>query len=479
MKDYDLVILGGGSAGYNAASTAVSLGLRVAVIEGGDEVGGLCILRGCMPSKTLLESASRYLTLRRASEFGLSTGEISYSAEDILKRKNHLVADFAGYRAKQLESGRFAFFRGWASFTDPHTVEITPLSGENQAPRQITSETFLLATGSHIKAVPLPGLAEVGYWDSDTALRTAQIPKSLIILGGGATAVEFAHYYSALGCAVTIIQRSEQLLKDADGDIANSLASAYAKRGIAVYCNTHLEQAEWVPSNDPGEPGIKRITFTHAGKRHTVEAQEILYALGREPQVSGLNLDRAGLQVSRNRLTVGPSQQTDVPHIFAAGDVAGPYEIVHIAIQQGELAARNAARLVRGMAGQSSGKILEEIDFRLRLFVVFSSPEIGMVGFTERELQAMAIPYRVACYPFDDHGKSMVMGETEGLVKLIVSEENKEILGAAVIGPHASELIHEVVVAMRFRATARDLAAIPHYHPTLSEIWTYPAEELA
>ncbi|MEI6351605.1 MAG: NAD(P)/FAD-dependent oxidoreductase [Verrucomicrobiota bacterium] len=467
MKDYDFLIIGGGSAGYNAAASACRLGLRVAVVEGGEELGGLCILRGCMPSKALIESANRYFTLRRAGEFGLHTTGIGYSVPDIQARKDRLVAEFADYRAKQLEGGMFDFYRGWAAFVDPHTVEITDGEGASQ---QIRAETFLLATGSRVKVIDVPGLIETGCLDSDAVLRSVVVPKSVIILGGGATAVEFGHYYEALGARVTIVQRSPQLLKEMDGDVAHALAQGLRKRGTEVYCHTELRRVERT------DTGAKRVVFGDAGDEVSVEAEEIVYALGREPQLEGLNLERAGIVGVTGCLTVSPTQQTCVPHIFAAGDVAGPYEIVHIAIQQGEIAARNAAKLVKG---HGSPRVLEEIDYRLRLFAVFGSPEVAMVGLSEQELQGAAVPYRVATYPFCDHGKSLVMGETDGFVKLLASEESGEIIGAAVVGPHASELIHEIVVAMRFHATAGELAAIPHYHPTLSEIWTYPAEELA
>lgn len=471
MPDFDLIILGGGSAGYAAASGASRLGLKVAVVEGGTEVGGLCILRGCMPSKTLIESANRYLTLRRAGEFGLTTRKIGFSIDEIQARKAQWVAEFAKYRAKQLESGRFQFIRGWAGFVDPHTVEIREPGGNLL---RLSAETFLLATGSRRKTVELPGLVETGFWDSDAVLTASRVPRSVIILGGGATAVEFAHFYSALGTQVTIIQRGVQLLKEMDGDVAQAMEEAFRRRSVSVHCHTQLLRAERTAE------GLKRVVFLQQGETCTAEAEEIVYALGREPQVTGLNLEKAGLATTRGRLAVGPTQQTQVPHIFAAGDVAGPHEIVHIAIQQGEIAARNAARLLKGgQGGEGSASRLEEIDYRLRLFVVFSEPEIGVVGMTERELQGEGARYRVASYPFNDHGKSLIMGETEGFVKLLASEESGELIGAAVIGPRASELIHEVAVALRFRATARQLAEMPHYHPTLSEIWTYPAEELA
>ena len=470
MKDFDFIILGGGSAGYAAASTAASLGLRVAVVEGAEQVGGLCILRGCMPSKTLIESANRHLAASRAGEFGLSIGSLGFSAEQIHARKEHLVAEFTHYRARQLESGRFEFIRGWAGFVDAHTIAVRQADG---SVRQWTAETFLLATGSRVKKVAVPGLEEVGYWDSDAVLSQARVPQSVIVLGGGATAVEFAHYYAALGAQVSIIQRSEQLLKEMDADVVRALADAFRKRGIRIYCSTELVRVE------PAEGGLKRVVFTQKGTARAVEAEQIVYALGREPQLEGLHLEKAGLETTRGCLAVGPTQQTAVAHIFGAGDVAGPHEIVHIAIQQGELAARNAARMIKGECVGEAPRCLEEIDYRLRLFVIFSQPEIAVAGLTECELQAAGASYCAATSPFDDHGKSLLMGETQGFVKLLASEESGELLGASVVGPHASELIHEIVVALRFRATARDLMEIPHYHPTLSEIWTYPAEELA
>ena len=219
---------------------------------------------------------------------------------------------------------------------------------------------------------------------------------------------------------------------------------------------------------------MKRVFFEHDGAEKSVEADEIIYALGRVPQLSGLGLEHAGVPLENGRLACNAAQQTGAAHIFAAGDAAGPHDIVHIAIQQGEVAARNAAKIVRAGAGP-----LETMDYRLKLFAVFSEPQVATVGLTEKELTLARAPCVVAQYPFDDHGKSVLLGETEGFVKLIAAEKTREILGAAVVGPHASDLIHEIAVAMHFRATANDLARVPHYHPTLSEIWTYPAEELA
>jgi pyruvate/2-oxoglutarate dehydrogenase complex dihydrolipoamide dehydrogenase (E3) component len=279
--------------------------------------------------------------------------------------------------------------------------------------------------------------------------------------------VEFATYYSGLGREVTLIQRGDQLLRGTDPDVAAALAHGLRNRGVRVFAGTRLLKAE-------SASGKKRITFEHDGKTVTAEATQVLQALGRSPNVRGLALDAAGIRMEKDRPATAATQQTSQPHIFAAGDVSGPYEIVHIAIQQGEIAARNAARLLAG-----GTEVMEQSDYRLKLFAVFSDPEVAFVGRGEVELRAAGIAFRTASYPFNDHGKSLCMGETDGFVKLIAAAQGGEILGGSCVGPHAAELIHEIVVAMRFRATAKQLAETPHYHPTLSEIWTYPAEDLA
>ena len=461
---HDFLIIGGGSAGYAAARTAASLGLKTAVVDGADELGGLCILRGCMPSKTILESASRFSTLRRAREFGLRAEGLEVRGDEILARKRRLIGEFAAYRSGQLTGGKFDLVRGTARFVDATTVAVQLREGGT---RTLSAKTFLLATGSVIDEPPLPALREIGCRTSDDLLESAEIPESIIILGGGAIAVEFATYYAGLGRGVTIIQRGSQLLKGTDPDIAAALTDGLRARGVHVFTDTKLTGAS-------RSGAMKRILFEHEGAQKSADAAEVLHALGRSPNIRGLALGAAGIALDGRRPAVSTTQQTSQPHIFAAGDIAGPFEIVHIAIQQGEMAARNAARILSGTGGP-----LEEMDYRLKLSVVFSDPEVAVVGRSESELNAAGVPFRTASYPFNDHGKSLCMGETDGFVKLIAAPGTGEILGGACVGPHAADIIHEIVVAMRFHATAAQLASTPHYHPTLSEIWTYPAEELA
>jgi pyruvate/2-oxoglutarate dehydrogenase complex dihydrolipoamide dehydrogenase (E3) component len=416
-----------------------------------------------MPSKTLIESANRFLTLRRAEEFGLSTGHLGFDAAAIIERKRKVIGGFAKYRAEQLQSGSFKLIRGRAAFSGSSEVRVRLKAGGEET---ITGKSFLIATGSVLNKVSVPGLNEVGFLQSDTALDADRIPRSVVILGGGAIALEFGHFYGALGTEVTILQRSSQVIREADHDVAAALVEAFRKRGIRVISGTRLVAAEFSGKG-------KRVRYEKEAREHFVEAEEIFYALGRRPAIDGLSLEKAGVQVDRNgRVLVNDGMQTSQPHIFASGDVTGFFEIVHIAIQQGEVAARNARNLLQGNK-------LEAMDYRLKLFAMFSEPQFAGVGLTEREAKEQGLAVRVAKYPFGDHGKSIIRGEVEGFVKLVADAKTGEIVGGAIVGPEASELIHEIVVAMRFRATVGVLSKIPHYHPTLSEIWTYPAEELS
>ena len=462
-NEYDFTVIGGGSAGYAAASLAAGAGLRVAVVEGGREVGGLCILRGCMPSKTLLATANRAAAVRGAAEFGVKARLDGVDGTDMQARKRVLIADFAEYRKGQLESGRFTFVRGLARFTGTHTVEITTAEGS----QILRSKTFLIATGSVLVPPPVPGLVETGFLDSDAMLESEHLPASIIVLGGGAIALEAATFYAGIGSHVTLLQRSTRVLKEADPDVSEAVANGLRHHGVRV--ETGVELLLCKKTNDG-----KVVRFRQNGVESECAAEEIMSALGRAPATRGLALEACGVALKGARIAAQATQQTSQPHIFVAGDLCGPLEVVHLAIQQGEIAARNVIRQL-----SNATESLEEMDYRLKMLAVFSDPGVATVGLTEAEARAQNIPILSASYPFADHGKSMVEGHLHGFVKLTVHAESREILGGAVVGPHAAELIHEVVTAMYFRAKAGDLARVPHYHPTLSEIWTYPAEELA
>ncbi|GAA5494131.1 dihydrolipoyl dehydrogenase [Rubritalea halochordaticola] len=466
MTEYDVAVIGGGSGGYAAARTAAAGGMKTVVVDGADELGGLCILRGCMPSKTLIESANRNIVIREAEEFGLKVDGSSVDTKKIIERKRWLIKDFSDYREGQLNDGRFDLLRGFARFEDANTLKIQLRDGGEEV---IKAKTVIIASGSSIFVPEIPGLKEAGYLTSDDVLDKEDAPESVIVLGGGAIALELAHYYDGIGKRVTVIQRSEHLLTGMDHDVADELETALKDRGLEVFCGTKILKVDVLTD------GVKRVTFEHKGQTVEVAGEEILVALGRYATSDKLALDKAGVALNKDKVKVEASMQTTAPNIFAAGDVCGPYEIVHIAIEQGEKAAENAMMYLRGCDPTE----YQLMDYRLKLYGIFTEPQVATVGITEIEAAREGREVLVETYPFNDHGKSMVHGSKHGFVKLIGDAKTKEILGGAVVGPEGTELIHEIVVAMAFRATAGQLTRIPHYHPTLSEIWTYPAEDIA
>lgn len=453
--DYDVAILGGGSAGYAAARTAAVAGLKTAVIEGGREMGGLCILRGCMPTKALLYAAEVLHLAGHARPWGIRVGKVGFDFAKVMARKNALIKDFADYRRRQLTGGKFRFIRASARFLDPHTVKLS--NG-----RTLTAAHFIITTGSDVAPPPLPQLQEVGCLTSDDALRLTRLPKSLIVLGGGAVACEFAQFFGRFGVGVTVIQRSDHILREFDTDAALEIKKVFQREGMRVFTGTRL-----IGARRTGQ--LKTVSFEQRGKTVSVSASEILFALGRIPNTTLLGLDHAGVATERGRIVTDEFMRTSVPHIYAAGDCTGPYEIVHLAVQQGEIAAHNISNPGR----------TRKMDYRLLISVVFTEPQAAFVGLTEKAAQAEGIAYRAASYPFNDHGKSLIMEARDGFVKLLADPKSGEILGGACVGPSGGELIHEIAAAMARRMTVQELATMPHYHPTLAEIWTYPAEELA
>jgi len=473
--DYDVAVLGGGSAGYAAARTAAGAGLKTAVIEGGKEVGGLCILRGCMPTKALLYAAEVMRLASHAGPWGIRAENVSFDFAKVMARKDALVKDFADYRRQQLAGGKFKFIRAHARFLDAHTVKLTPhpsfghplpaMRGEGRGEgdsQRITAKHFIITTGSIVAPPPLNQLCETGYITSDDALTLTRLPESLIVLGGGAIACEFAQFFARFGVKVTLIQRSEHILKEFDPDAAVEIEKVFRREGIRVFTGTKLLDAK-----QKGK--LKTVSFEQKGKKLSVSAGEILFALGRVPNTESLGLDQAGVTTERGRIVANELMQTNAPHIYAAGDCTGPHEIVHLAVQQGEIAAHNIA----------NPNAPRRMDYRLLIAVMFTEPQVAFVGLTEKEAKARGISFLTASYPFNDHGKSLIMEAKDGFVKLLADSKSGEILGGTCVGPMGGELIHEIVTAMAKRMTVHELAAMPHYHPTLAEIWTYPAEELA
>ncbi|MGJ8644094.1 MAG: dihydrolipoyl dehydrogenase family protein [Luteolibacter sp.] len=455
-RHFDYVVIGGGSAGYAAARTAREKFENVAIIEDGAELGGLCILRGCMPSKTLIYSAEVLHLAKEGAKFGLKIPEAKVDMKALHDRKLATIEDFASYRREQLESERFTLIRDRAVFVDEKTVSLGK-SGE-----KVTADFFMIATGSVVNTPDVPGLKETPHWTSDDVLDLDYLPESVIVLGGGIVACELAQFLNRVGTKVTQIQRSARILKEASEEASDVVMKAFRDEGIDLRTNTDLQSVE-----KDGDEFVVR--FAENGEPKEVRAAHLFNALGRKPNSSSLDLDKAGVAVKRSgHIDVNGMQQTANARIYAAGDVAGPHEIVHIAIMQGEVAA-----------GHALGNTVDPVDYDMKTGVVFTDPQIAAAGISLSEAEERGIDVVVADYPFDDHGKSILMEAKYGYVKTWADRSTGKVIGAECVGKDAGELMHAMAVAITLGATPADLLKVHWYHPTLSEIWSYPLEDLA
>jgi pyruvate/2-oxoglutarate dehydrogenase complex dihydrolipoamide dehydrogenase (E3) component len=452
-QHFDYIVIGGGSGGYAAARTARETKDRVAIIDGGETLGGLCILKGCMPSKTLIYSAEVLHLAQTGKKFGLDIPNAQVDMAALHQRKLEIIGEFAEYRQEQLQSDRFTLFRSRAKFIDEKTVELTDGT-------KLTADHFMIATGSVVSVPPVKGLDGLACWTSDDVLDLDFLPEKVIVLGGGIVACELAQFLRRVGAEVVQIQRSAHILKEMSPEASRVIEKAFRDEGVELYTGTQLQSVEYVD-------GEFVARFEHGGESLKVKAPHLLNALGRRPATSGLGLEKAGVEVAKSgHIQCDGMQRTSNPRIYASGDVAGPHEIVHIAIMQGETAAKHAM-----------GRPAEAVDYDTLLGVVFTDPQIASVGLSEAQLNERGIEYLSADYPFDDHGKSILMEAKYGYVKVLAGKDGI-VLGAECVSKDAGELIHAMAVAVSLKAHVRDLLKVHWYHPTLSEIWSYPIEDL-
>ena len=452
-KHFDYIVIGGGSGGYAAARTARETCERVAIVDKAETLGGLCILRGCMPSKTLIYSAEVLHLAQQGKTFGLDIPNANADMAALHERKLEIIEDFASYRREQLESDRFTLFRNHARFVDAETIELDDGTC-------LTADHFMIATGSVVSVPPIPGLADAPCWTSDDVLNLDFIPEKVIVLGGGIVACELAQFLRRVGSEVVQIQRSPEILKEAPSAAAKVIEQAFHDEGIQLHTDTQLQS---VSHDDKGF----HVSFEQHGEQLKISAPHLMNSLGRKPATASLNLEAAGIeQLPSGHIACNGMQQTSNPKVYACGDVAGPHEIVHIAIMQGEAAAKHA-----------TGRAAEGVDYDTLVGVVFTDPQVATVGLSESTLKERGIDYLVADYPFDDHGKSILMEAKYGYVKVIAGTDGT-VLGAECVSKDAGELIHTLAVAVSLKANVRDLLKMHWYHPTLSEIWTYPIEDI-
>ncbi len=441
----DVAIIGGGPGGYVAAIRAAQLGSRVILIEK-DEVGGVCLNRGCIPTKALLHIAQMLRTVKLASEFGINLGEVSLDYGQVVKKKDQAVQRLVNGVKLLLRSNGVETLKATGRLISPTSVEVV---SDGQVDR-VEARAVIVATGSLPATLPVPGANQLDLWDSDRALEATRVPSSILIVGAGAVGVEWATVFSAFGSQVILVEMMPHVVPLEDEEISGLLERSLKRRGIEVLTNSK------VSSFQKSENGIVSTIATPEGDKQ-VETEEVLVAVGRRPHTQGLGLETLGVNLHRGWIPVDDRRRTNVPGLYAIGDVTGEHLLAHAASHQGIVAVEN----IMGLQSRYDARVVPSC--------TFTQPEIASVGLREREARSQGRDIKVGKFPFSANGKALTMGETEGMVKIIADAHTEEVLGVHIFGPEASSMIPEGVLAMTLEATLEELARTIHVHPTLPE----------
>lgn len=441
----DVVALGAGPGGYVAAIRASQLGLQTALVER-DQLGGVCLNLGCVPSKTMLRGVELLHLTGGAAAFGLTSDHPSMSYSELVAHRNATVAKLRQGVTSLLKANDIRVITGTARVTGPHALEVETEGG----PWSVAFRHLIVATGSHSAAPPISGVDLPGVVDSDAALDLPAPPQRAIIIGGGAVGLEWADIWRGFGSEVTVLELMPQILPSLDPEVARELAHAFTRKGIVV--RTAI-QVESITRKANGLEVSARAT----DGPEIFLADVVLIATGRQPNTDNLGLAAAGVRFGRSGVPTDGHMRTNVPHIFAVGDVTGRHLLAHVASHQGIIAAET-------IAGRE--RIFDE---RAVPSVVFTDPEVANVGLGERDATERGLKVRVGRYPFAASSRALASGETTGFVKLIAHRDSGELLGAQIVGPRAGDLISEVGLAIQLRASLRDLGDTIHPHPTFGE----------
>ncbi len=441
MSRRDLVIIGGGAGGLVVASVAAQLGLKVTLIEKEKKLGGDCLHYGCVPSKTLIQTAKVASLMRRGSEFGLNAlapdvdlGKVNAHVQSVIDHIQH-NDDPQRFR----DYGCEVLLDEGAEFISPHAVRV--------GDQIIEGKRFVIATGTRPFIPPIPGLAETGFITNLDLFSLTSLPKRLVVLGGGPIGLEMGQALARLGSQVTIVHREAHILPNDDPELADRLQEILTKEGIQFH--TSMEAVRCCREND----GIS----IECMDGQTIKADQILVATGRQPNVDGLGLEAAGVKYTRQGITVDRRQRTSQRHIYACGDICGPYAFTHMAEYQAGIVISNAIF-----------RFPKKTNYRVVPWVTYTDPELAQVGLTEQQAREQGIEPAVLRFSFKDIDRALAEVETQGLTKLIT--HRGRILGAVILGPHAGELIHEIVLAMQTNAKLSDISAAIHAYPTLAQI---------
>lgn len=447
---YDVVVIGSGPGGYVAAIRCAQLGMKVAIVEKYNTLGGTCLNVGCIPSKALLDSTEHYHNAKVNFEaHGIKLGSLKLDLPRMIERKNEVVSQTCDGVAFLMKKNKIDVYHAKGAFADPHTIELTTTDGSRQS---LQAKHVIIATGSKPATLPTVAIDKRYFITSTEALNITKLPKKMLVVGAGVIGLEMGSVFARLGTEVHVIEYMDRAIPTMDATLSKEIEKVLKKIGINFYFKHKVLQ---------GEVKGKQATLlieAPDGKTLEMSADYCLVAIGRRPYTEGLNLDKAGVHTDeRGRVVVDEQLRTNVPHIYAIGDVVRGAMLAHKASEEGVFVAEV-------IAGQKP-----HLNYLLIPNVVYTWPEVAAVGYTEEELKQRNVPYKKGQFPFRALGRARASMDLDGLVKVLAHAETDEILGVHIIGARAADMIAEAVVAMEFRAAAEDLARISHAHPTYME----------
>ena len=450
MQEYDVIIIGSGPGGYTGAIRCAQLGLKTAIIEKYNTLGGTCLNVGCIPSKALLDSSEHFFNASHTfAEHGIKLDHLALDLSQMIKRKQEVVDQTTKGIVYLMKKNKIDTYYGLGSFVDANTVKIAKTEGGEEV---IKGKNIVIATGSKPMSFPLMPLDKERVITSTEALKLPEIPKHLIIIGAGVIGAELGSVYARIGAKVSFVEFADSMIPTMDKTMGKELQKAMKKLGADFYFNHKVTSV--VRNGDEVTVNIDMPK----GEQMVLTGDYCLVSVGRKPYTDGLNLEAAGLKTdSRGKIEVDDYLRTSVPHIYALGDVIRGAMLAHKAEEEGVFIAET-------IVGQKP-----HIHYRLIPNVVYTWPEVAAVGYTEEELKSEGKAYKTGSFPFKALGRARASMDIDGLVKVLADQQTDEILGVHIIGPRAADIIAEAVVAMEFRASAEDISRISHAHPTYTE----------
>jgi dihydrolipoamide dehydrogenase len=458
-KTYDLAIIGSGPGGYVAAVRAAQLGLSVLMIERDSRLGGVCTLRGCIPTKALLHTADLLEEARHGADVGVAAREVRLDLPGAMKHKEKVVRQSSNGVAYLMKKNRVDVANGFGRIAGVGRVSVT---GADGAETVYSVKNILVATGSVPKALPGIEIDHKTILSSDSILELTEVPKSLLVIGSGAVGVEFASMYARFGSKTTILEVLPRIVPVEDEDVSRELAASFKRQGMTVYVDARVERVTKT------EGGVEVLARTSAEKTETMRAEKVLLAVGRKPLSEGIGLEGVGVATERGYIRVDGYMQTNVPGIYAIGDVVPTPWLAHVAQAEGVVAVEHMA-----------GKPTMKVNYDQIPGCTYCSPEVASIGLTEAKAKERGYDVAVGKFPFTAIGKARVVNDTSGFVKIVAEKKYDEVLGVHIIGPSATELIAEASAAMTLEATSEDLVRTVHAHPTLAEAIHEAAEAVS